>query len=228
MTTLIHLTGFVLMLLLASCGNYSNETPFKVREIELSEVELDFATIKSAILTPHCIACHSQYNSYAGTKREISRMISVVNNNRMPKNAPALSSNLKSLLDAWAERGAPEFAGQDPSEPPPVVLTPDWKSIAENIIVPKCVVCHNPQGQAKFLDLSSRQVIFDARNELFGDDQKLIDLDAPENSYLISVITDEFEPMPPPPPISNFGRLSAEEVSVLTKWIELGLPQEKP
>lgn len=223
MNTIMQSTGLVLMLLLASCGN-SSKNPFLVRDIELSEVELDFATVKIAILTPHCIACHSQYNSYNGTKREISRMVSVVTNNRMPKNGPALSSNLKTLLQTWAERGAPEFAGQDPVEPPPVVLTPDWNSIAENILVPKCVVCHNPQGQAKFLNLSSRQVIFEARNEIFGDNQKLIDLDSPENSYLISVITDEFEPMPPPPPVSNFGRLSAEEVSVLTKWIELGLP----
>lgn len=228
MNTLIQYTVLVLMLFLASCGNYQNDSSFKVRDIQLSEVELDFATIKSAILTPHCISCHSQYSSYNGIRRDISTIVAVVDNERMPKNAPALSSNLKELLRAWNERGAPEFAGQDPGEPIPVELTPDWKSISENIFVPKCVVCHNPQGQAKFLDLSSRQVIFDARNRLFGDDQKLINLEAPENSYLISVVLDEFEPMPPPPPFSNFGRLSELEVSTITKWIELGLPQEKP
>jgi uncharacterized membrane protein len=216
----------MIMLSLASCGNYSEDAPFTVRDIQLSEVNLDFATIKNEILTPHCISCHSQYNSYNGVRREISKIAATVSSNRMPKNAPALPSGLKSLLNAWIDAGAPQFPGQGPVGPEPVKLTADWKSISENIIAPKCMVCHNPQGQAKFLDLTTRQGIFDSRNRTFADDQKLIDFETPENSYLVAVLQDEFEPMPPPPPFSNFGKLNAEEIAIITKWIQLGLPQE--
>lgn len=94
-------------------------------------------------------------------------------------------------------------------------------SIFANLLKPRCVVCHNPQGQARFLDLSSRGVIFAARDRVFAGGDKLLDLINPENSYLIKVIEDPVETMPPP--TSSLKPLDTREIEVLKMWIQSGL-----
>jgi hypothetical protein len=122
------------------------------------------------------------------------------------------------------DAGAPEFSGANSGQKPeePLGLEPNWKSISELIVFPKCLVCHNPNGEAKFLDLSTRQSFFEKRDELFGEGQKFLDFLDPANSYVIGVITDEFEPMPPE--YSGLPRLNEDEVRTLMEWIGLGLP----
>jgi hypothetical protein len=36
-------------------------------------------------------------------------------------------------------------------------LLPTWESLSKNIFIPKCVVCHNPSGQAPWIDVSNRE-----------------------------------------------------------------------
>ena len=71
-------------------------------------------------------------------------------------------------------------------------------------------------GKQSFLDLSTRQKFFDRRHDLLNNFEDV------ENSYLIEVITDPDEPMPPP--YSNIERLNEEEVKTLIDWIKKGLP----
>ena len=66
----------------------------------------------------------------------------------MPKNAPALNGNLKALLNEWVKEGAPAGSENIPSTPTKLVAT--WESLSKKVIFPKCVQCHNPNGQAKF------------------------------------------------------------------------------
>ncbi|NJL23880.1 MAG: hypothetical protein HC902_00960 [Calothrix sp. SM1_5_4] len=139
----------------------------------------------------------------------------------MPKTGGPLSNSLKELLKAWVDAGAPEFAGQAPISEP-IEILPEWNSIYDHIISSRCLVCHNPNGQAKFLDLSTRQAIFSSRDRIFGDGKKLIDFTNPDQSYLIEVTQDEVEPMPPV--WSSIRRLNDEEIRVLKQWIRLGLP----
>lgn len=214
-----------LVTLLGSCGNYDEGTSSSQGFREVSEIQASFATVSSQIFVPHCIRCHQQYENYESVKIESNQILAAVLSNRMPKNASPLSDDLKALLAGWIQAGAP-FSNQDDAPPikvPSDELLPTWESLSQKVIIPKCVVCHNPNGQASFLDLSTKQAFFENRDrDFFG--QKLLDFDQPQDSFLISIITDEFEPMPPLPPISNIGRLSEKEVDTLIEWIKKGIP----
>lgn len=210
--------------LLSSCGDYlenKKTTPdFKLSTDQYSN--LNFTTIKESVLVPRCISCHQQYDSYQGVIRELSAIQSAVNSNRMPKSNGPLSIEQKAILESWIEQGAPNELGTSFDPNSPEVVEPNWKSISENIIFPKCLVCHNTNGQAKFLILSSRQEIFDNRKKLYSGGSKFIDLDFPEKSYLIEVLRDEEQPMPPTE--TNIPRLNPNEIKTIEEWIRLGLP----
>lgn len=190
---------------------------------------VDFKTVESRIFGPRCISCHSQYSSYSNVKFELTTIVSQIESDRMPKNGPALDAELKMLLKAWVDNGAPEKISEPttpPTTPLPIEsgLQPNYESISLAIISPKCLACHNPQGQAKFLDLSSRFSIFFQRDRLFGAGagQKLINFEKPDESYLLSVIADPNEPMPPK--WSGIAALSVKEIAIIQEWIRLGLP----
>lgn len=214
----------ILTFLLSSCGNYLKQKK-ALASFDQTQQEIlssDFQSVKEVVFSPRCIECHSQYESYSAVKREIQAIRISVEAGRMPKTGGPLSESQKNILYAWIDRGAPESAGETPVAQEPETMTPDWKSISENIITPKCLVCHNPSGQAAFLDLTSRQSLFENRNRVFGSGLKLLDFENPDNSYLLQVITDPDEPMPPV--FSNISRLNEEEVSMIREWIRLGLP----
>lgn len=208
---------------LSSCGDYLKQKNSEIGDGLSTKRGLisDFAVIKISILSQRCISCHAQYNTYGGVIREVAAIRSAVAINRMPKNGGPLTDRQKVELFDWIDRGAPEFVGDSPKPPLPISIEPNWKSISENVLFPKCLVCHNPGGQAKFLDLSSRQTIFDSRNRIFVDGSKLFDIDFPENSYFLKILYDE-EPMPPV--WSNIPKISHEEFIALKAWILMGLP----
>ena len=141
---------------------------------------------------------------------------------RMPKGDAPLSADLRGALAGWVAAGAPKSRDVSSPPPPPTELRPNWISISEKIVFPKCVACHNSQGQAKFLDLSDRQLIFNSRDRVFSSGSKLIDFDSAESSYLIQILKDEIEPMPPVS--SRIDRLTDAEIDVIREWIRLGLP----
>lgn len=209
-----------IIFILTSCGNYSEQKGVLEDTFNRNlDAPLDFKAISDNIIKPHCLSCHQQYSSYEGVKNEISNILNAVESNRMPKNAAPLSRGKKELLAAWAAAGAPQGAGTPP--PANEELEATWVSLSSKVFFPKCLVCHNPQGQAKFLDLSTRQAFFEQRDREFGG-EKLLNFEQPEESYLISVINDPFEPMPPV--WSNIEQLKPEEVEVIIEWIEKGLP----
>lgn len=220
----------IIGLILSACENILNqsETALVLEPKEPLQQDtfnasgLDFETVKKSIFVTRCTSCHQQYNSYQGVRLELSAIETAVKSNRMPKSGGPLSDEQRNLLSNWVAGGALEFAGI-PNSPNPISnLEPVWKSISEYIIIPKCLVCHNPQGQAKFLDLSTRQKMYENRNRVFAGGSKLIDLESPEKSYLIEILRDEEEPMPPV--WSNIPQLSANEIKILQQWLSLGLP----
>ena len=215
---------FIGSLFLSSCGYYFNAKPTSIASglQEQEKRSVDFSTVKEMILSARCTSCHQQYENYESVVRELAAIQAAVNSDRMPKTGGPLTGLQKEILAAWIANGAPNQAQAPPDPPLPTPLAPNWKSISENILFPKCLACHNPQGQAKFLDLSTRQIIFDNRNRVFGSGAKLIDIDSPENSYLLEILKDEEEPMPPV--WSNIPRLNPDEIKVLTEWLRLGLP----
>ena len=76
------------------------------------------------------------------------------------------SRGLKQLVSEWVNGGAPLGVpgGQDGE----VDLKPTWVSLSKKVFFPKCVMCHNPRGEASFLDLSDRQKFFENRVELLN------------------------------------------------------------
>lgn len=206
-------------LLLGAC-NYNNskalsELPFQT---DVEKAGVTFKTISERVLGPNCISCHSNYSNFGSVKKEIASIQTAINSDRMPKRGPPLTAEEKQLLAQWINLGAPLETSAPVLVRP---LQPDWDSISVNLVFPKCLVCHNPDGQAKFVDLSTRQAFFSSRDRLFGG-QKLLDFENPSESYLVSIVQDPSEPMPPP--VSRIPQLTADEIAVLTKWIELGLP----
>ena len=211
------LTLFILLLNLVSCGNSTKfkEDPFTGFQGQFPVEALSFEEIRKNIMQPHCIQCHGNYSNYTTVFKDKDKILSAVLSGRMPKNAPSLGDELKGLLQSWIQAGAPEGArGGDGDEEPKLVAT--WDSLNRVVFSGKCVLCHNPNGQASFLDLSTRQKFFEKREELLNNFENA------QESYLIEVITDPDEPMPPV--WSGMERLSEEEVEKIIEWIEKGLP----
>ncbi len=221
--------NLLFILLLVSCGNYtdfkeeiSSSSPGGSPGIEAGEERelISFEQIKNKVLEPSCIKCHVGYDDYTTVKNDITKILSEVSQNKMPKNAEPLSDDLKNLLRNWYTMGTPlEVSDSDEDNLPGdqvQELVATWESVSKRIIYPKCVACHSPNGQARFLDLSTRQKFFENRDYLLNN------FESPESSYLIEVITDPIEPMPPS--WSPFTRLTNKEVNILIEWIGKGLP----
>lgn len=76
----------------------------------------DFAQVSSAVFVPHCIKCHSntvqkgkvnleQYTNASANAKNIGEALDT---DDMPRRAPALPANLKAIVYAWIDGGAPE------------------------------------------------------------------------------------------------------------------------
>ena len=90
-----------------------------------------FADVSKAVFVPQCIKCHSntvakggvnleQYTNAAAHAKEIGDALDI---DDMPRKAPALAPDLKAIVYAWIEGGAPETvtAGVPPAKPPVVI-----------------------------------------------------------------------------------------------------------
>ncbi len=201
----------ILGLFLSACGGEKSSLKFSAPNNQELTGETDFATLRNGIFRPYCVRCHAQYDSYSGVKADIMKIQDAVESNRMPKNVDPLTASKKEFLSKWISAGAPEGSVTD-TEDPQII---SWNRVSREILGPKCIQCHNPDGQAKFLDLSSRQALWKKRKEL-------LDFDAPQNSYLLSVINDPEEPMPPV--WSGLQRLTEEDTNLLGEWIKQGIP----
>jgi len=207
------------MFLMVACGNSVDFKESPIPNFEgrgsVSPEELNFDNLNTKIFTAHCTQCHVGYNDYQAVFEDKDKILSAVLKGTMPKNAPALNDELKLLLASWVRAGAPE--GSSVNAPPVVTeLGPTWESLSRRVFFPKCVQCHNPQGQAKFLDLSTRQSFFENRVGLLGNFENA------ETSYLVEVLQDTIEPMPPT--FSGLERLTDEEIQIVIEWIKQGLP----
>ncbi len=77
---------------------------------------LGFQTIRSQILEPHCLKCHSSAVHKAGVVLEGYEQVfalqekirTAIETDDMPRRAPPLSPELKQLLFTWLDAGLPE------------------------------------------------------------------------------------------------------------------------
>ncbi|MGE0614513.1 MAG: hypothetical protein AB7P04_02645 [Bacteriovoracia bacterium] len=180
---------------------------------------IDFAVVKARVFESDCVSCHRQYGSYESVKFELGNILSAVEAGRMPRGGGPLSAEKQDLLRAWRDAGAPEVAGQEAPAPSPEI-EPTWRSVYTRVLAPKCTACHRPGGQARFLDLSTSEAFQAARDRVFGDGIKLVNSERPDESYLLQVILDPEEPMPPK--WSKISPLNEREVAGVRAWIAAG------
>lgn len=207
---------YVSLLTLIACGN-SVEFKEDSRDL-ISEdfplTQLNFETINREIIQKSCIDCHKAYEDYETVFNARKEIRNSILQNRMPKKAPALSVELKTMIATWVGIGAPK--GDTSGDSGTKGLEPTWASLSLNIFFPKCVQCHNPGGVASYVDLSTRQKFFEQRDYLLNNFEDI------EDSYLFQILNDTENPMPPLD--SGIDLLSEKEKSVIKKWIERGLP----
>lgn len=205
---------------LASCGNYTELKGEGSRSPQgaFSTSELTFDNIHQRIIQEHCIQCHAGYSDYATVAGRKKQILAVVLQGSMPKNGPPLDGELQALLRSWVDAGAPETAegGAEEGEVATPQVAATWDSLFQRVIAPKCMGCHNPDGQAHFLDLSTKQDLLAQSNSLLNG------LADAENSYFVERLRDPDDPMPPAH--SGIERVSEEDIATIIEWIERGLP----
>lgn len=220
-TNFILSLAFIFLASMTSCKNYEELKAEPAGVTGVPTIEgLTFARIRDEVLVPKCVSCHKNYHlnydDYDTVKGRIDLIVQRVSDGSMPEDG-VLEDDLKNLLFAWANDGAPLGDDSDTGGVEPITdeLEPTWESVNKNIFRQKCVSCHNPGGIYPSLPFVTRFDVFSKRD-------LLLDFEDPEKSYLIEVITDPFEPMPPV--WSSLPAVTDEEVEVLKEWIRLGLP----
>ncbi len=83
----------------------------------------------------------------------------------------------------------------------------------EPILRERCFECHGSEEVSGGLTLTNREGLFAG-----GDSGPAVDVDAPRDSLLLEAINYESYEMPPD------GKLSSDEIDVLTRWVEAGAP----
>ncbi|MCB0366239.1 MAG: hypothetical protein H6624_08090 [Bdellovibrionaceae bacterium] len=211
-----HLSLISFLLIMVGCKAHHDIPADDGMGFDKTTESLDFATTSSEVLDRSCVRCHEHYSDYDSVVRELREIGTSVRAGRMPKDGPALSRRQRELLLSWVDAGGPREVGDLPIDIPERNLQPTWESLSENLFRPHCVVCHNPNGQVKYLDFSSYDSTMSQSKLLFNHPEA-------EKTYLIQVILDPFEPMPPKN--SRVKRLDQEQLSTLLEWIRLGFPE---
>lgn len=108
-------------LLWSSCNFRDEKTPGEddTASTPITEAQLNFAEVKSQVLTPYCLNCHSAAGGSQGgigleTYAQVSARLAAVERTalvqkRMPPTGD-LSASASELLQKWIDAGAPELA----------------------------------------------------------------------------------------------------------------------
>lgn len=144
-----HICFLFLMLLLFACEKSgTNEATLFQAAPTIGEGGVDFATLKSFILTPKCIRCHGwvadegqvQSRITAGNPETSTLYIRLVNGS-MPQGGPALTSSELAVVASYINGPA----GNTPA--PQIPLTPTYGSLKVHLFEKSCTSCHNTSGR---------------------------------------------------------------------------------
>jgi hypothetical protein len=210
---------------------------------------LGFKDIREKVLDPYnCTACHTQYKDYETVFIDRAKILRSLENDWMPFKKSRQSDEIpepvsaenKELLRQWIEdQNAPEVAG---GTSPTVIerkLEPTWISLRNQVLGPKCILCHNSFGPR-----GGRDQDFGTYSELIAwqlRDENLFKLDVEPGSQPGTYLGDFMASMDPlvfslnPMPVNrpnddleiHIPDVTAEELSVLIHWVELGLPHSQ-
>lgn len=142
--------AFLAALSLASCGTYQELNAPTAQNFNT----LSFETVRETVLRPKCFECHSDARGNKGhvnlerladVRAALPDILSDLGTDKMPKDRDSLSPELKALVAAWSEAGAPEKSTLPlPSKPMPLPsITPGFDQVRDKIFSPYCIRCHN-------------------------------------------------------------------------------------
>lgn len=207
---------------------------------------LGFETIKKEVLAAnHCLDCHSQYNDYKIVYKDRVKIVSTINSNSMPfpqkkglKAEPVADRQKQQLID-WVAQGAPLWPGQTVNKVEQEELKPTWISLRNQVLGPKCILCHNSYGnrgdgiEQSFESYSKLRNWFTLNKTLFIFNKK--PGDAP-GLFVESILRDPNDPLNIYPPMpynsprdelkEDIPTLTPHELEILKQWIELKLPYD--
>ncbi len=222
-------------------GNAKSETPDNKEDNTGSENRtISFSQIKDRVLDSYnCTTCHAQYNNYARVKGALGSISQLIMDNKMPfpqkkgEEVIPVRAEDKEYLLTWINQGAPEFEDGSSQTTLDTELKPTYLSIRNNILGPRCTMCHNSFG-------GRGPKNFDSLLEIKKSDENpkspLFDFDDPFNSRFIGAIIARpgqlfFDPMPYVSEFDDveteFPPVTDEELKVIEEWIKLKLPYDE-
>lgn len=159
------------LLFLYSCGPKTSSVSVSDFSSGLGQSEVSFATLKSSVLTPKCLSCHSEVKTESGISAwvtpgspEQSRLYTEVKSGSMPKGSTQLSgAELEMVYNYIYGLTSPT----DPTPPPIPTPTPTpapstgitYAQVRARILTPyRCTSCHSVGSEtalARWISVSS-------------------------------------------------------------------------
>jgi hypothetical protein len=155
--TNLYLT-FLSILFLASCGKEKSDLNFIVYDTSslfpATGETVTFSQIKSEILSPYCLSCHSSIGTESNLKKWItpgspnnSSFFTSVENGSMPKNHAPLSTKYLELIRVYIQQMGPAPL-PTPTPVPSTGIT--YAEIKSKVLTPyRCLNCHSVGTEAK-------------------------------------------------------------------------------
>jgi|GEM_PF-5256533 len=205
----------------------SSQLPFAPLSVEEASVKLNYAYVQGNILIPYCINCHGSdgginLESISNIRANSQKILAAIAPpGRMPKGSAAGQMTLadRQVLYDWVNSGAPVGTGPIPNPirtyPPlsdaDAKLKLNYTYIRDNIMIPKCVSCHNNTSKLNLEDFATIQ-----KNS---------------HSILVAVLGARAS-MPPNRPATDqvpaFRSFNESEYQVFYNWLALGAPEGFP
>jgi len=217
-------SSFLFLLVLAACSYRTEHRLEDLGDIFVSQellTKISYGEVRDVVFKPSCIACHGDsgnvnLETFESTRPHLEEIRATSLNSRTMPKAPFANLNKTQLqyLAAWYQAGTPEFA-KDPNPPrPPEVLKPTFASIKANIFVPKCIKCHNPDGNADRVPLETIEDLVKSPLEV------VIPQNADESGLILVLLEGARGKMPPEN--SGISPVSASEIEIIKTWINNG------
>lgn len=190
--------------------------------------KVSYQMVKTVVFDRSCVSCHGNsggvnlatYESAVAVLGGIKS--SALDSRRMPKSPePGLDQNQLNVLAAWIQSGGrrdPADGSFEPPPPPPPVLTPNFSSIHELILRPKCISCHRVDSNSQ-----ANQMPFTSYDEIKNNPRPILFPELPdEGEGLILEVLRAGARKPMPPANSGITPVSDEEVLIIEEWIRNG------
>lgn len=122
--------------------------------------QVDFSTLESQVLAPKCLACHSGFDTEQGISQYVtagdpahSSLYTEITSGAMPPGGPALPAASQAILEEYingldqsASNPMEPTAAPPGVDPSPLSSPVSYTMLYQNILQPKCLMCHQDFG----------------------------------------------------------------------------------